>query len=451
MTDRTLILGPPGTGKTERLTSEMEQYLTAGTSPDKIAFVSFTKSAVAEARRRISEKFGISGSDLPHLRTLHSMCFRELGLRRDDVFGKQGIETLEELTGEELTGHQNFDAPTLGERGDALMFLDQYSRNARITLEDAWHGHGAPLDWHRLVRFTEAYKALRGDRVELDFTDMLEEYVASTQRKVDIEVAIIDEAQDLTSLQWEVVEHAFADAHTLLVAGDDDQSLYSWAGADVNHLLKFHGEHEVLGQSHRLPRRIYELAQNVLAGIEHRFHKIWQPAKREGEVEWLGHPEEADLSSGTWLLLARTRRQLASLVELARGQGVVYTVMGKSSVDPDYIKMIVDYERERRDNPTMPIWHDALTDIPLDDREYLLAARRRGETLTVPRVRIETIHGAKGAEAESVLLLTDLNERVRRGAEENPDAEQRVLYVAITRARERLFLVTPRSRYGYQL
>ncbi len=128
-------------------------------------------------------------------------------------------------------------------------------------------------------------------------------------------------------------------------------------------------------------------------------------------------------------------------------------MVGTSVVNPDHVRQIQDYERERAGNPNVPLWHDALTSIPVDDREFLLSCRRRGESLTKePRVRIETIHGSKGLEAQNTLLLTDLNARVRRGQELDFDSEQRVLYVAVTRAREALFLVTPqRHGFGYQL
>ena len=77
---------------------------------------------------------------------------------------------------------------------------------------------------------------------------------------------------------------------------------------------------------------------------------------------------------------------------------------------------------------------------------------RRGEKLTNdPRVRIETIHGAKGAEAEHVLLLTDLTYRTYAGYMLDPDSEHRVFYVGVTRASETLNLVAPREVYGYAL
>ena len=441
---RTLLLGPPGCGKTTRLLTEVEARLAAGVPPARVAFLSFTRAAVRVAKERAVARFNLQPDDLPNFRTLHSLCFRELGLRRADVFDRASLAGLADLTGEELTGHYDTDAPTLGERGDALLFLDQYSRNAELTLEEAWRAHGAAIDWYRLKRFTDAYAGYRRDLDELDFTDMLERFAADG-RPVEVDRVFIDEAQDLTPLQWRVVRRAFGGAPELWVAGDDDQCVHSWAGASVRELLEFEGRREVLSRSYRLPRAVFDLAATVAGRIRQRHQKVFLPTDRPGLVEWLRRPEEVDLSTGTWLLLARTRRQLAELTTIARDQGVVYRVGGAVSVDPTHVALIQEHEAARKLSPALPIWHDALTEIPVAEREYLVACRRRGESLTKPpRVRISTVHGAKGDEADRVLLLTELNERVLRGRDLDPDAEERVLYVGVTRAREALFLVEPR-------
>jgi superfamily I DNA/RNA helicase len=452
MQQRKLLLGPPGTGKTTRLLQEVDARLSKGMSPERIAFVSFTRAAVKVARSRAMDQFNLPDDAFPFFRTLHSLCYHQLGLHRTDVIIYDSRMELSDITGEELTGHYDMSAPTLGERGDSLLFLDQFSRNVGLTLEEAWQAHGSVIDWFRLKRFVDAYTAMRKDKNEIDFTDMLLSY-ASSGKPVDVDCVFIDEAQDLSSSQWRVVQRAFSNTAELIVCGDDDQCIFTWAGADVRALLEFKGNREVLAQSYRLPRAIFDLAATVASRITRRHPKLFYPADRPGTVEWLRRPEEVDLGSGTWLLLARTRRQLAGLVTLARDQGVVYLSGGVSSVDPAHVAAIQEHEALRQMNPEMPIWHDALTDIPLADREYLVACRRRGESLTkVPRVSISTVHGAKGAEADSVLLLCDLNERVLRGMDLDPDAEMRVLYVGVTRARENLFLVEPKqTRRGWQI
>ena len=75
-----------------------------------------------------------------------------------------------------------------------------------------------------------------GDEMTAVFNDVLADYITKCQ-PLDIDLAIIDEAQDLSPLQWEMVEHMTAKCPEIYYAGDDDQAIYSWAGADVNHFL----------------------------------------------------------------------------------------------------------------------------------------------------------------------------------------------------------------------
>lgn len=500
---RTLLLGPPGCGKTERLLTEFERCLEAGIAPEEIAFVSFTRAAITEARGRIEERFGFDRERLPWVRTLHSLAFRQLGLRRADVFDRRSLIELADLTGEELTGHTDLSTATIGERGDALLFLDQTARARCVTLEEEWNRHGAAIDWFRLLRFVTAYDAFRKNLGQLDFTDILEAYVGRGDHDVDplrvrstvpVRVAFIDEAQDLTKLQWEVAATATAGAQRVIVAGDDDQAIYAWAGAEVDALLTFDGEREVLSQSYRLPQLVHSFATDISAQIERRHDKRFYPRDTRGQLEWITRIEEIDLSrftsdggtDGTWLLLARTRFHLSALVELAREQGVSYSLMGTPAVDPDFIRLILTWEAVRRGevisaaaadrlreagmtlvtiDPNasysasdlglareLPVWHEAFHKVSPEDREYLVSCLRNGEKmLRPPRVRISTVHGAKGAQADRVLLLTDLTDQVWRGAQLDPDAELRVAYVAVTRAREALFIATPRGRYGWQI
>ena len=466
----------------------MEEAMDAGTHPSRIAFVSFTTAAADVAKGRAMEKFGFQSKELPYFRTLHSLAFRELGLQRQDVVSDRNLYELAELTGE-LFGN-NFvaeEGPVAGMSADPLLTIDHYARTTMQSLKDAWQEHGGELDWFRLKRFVDAYRLYREDKGLMDFTDMLERYVASSTAPVPVDLAIIDEGQDFTLLQWRVALKAFADASDLWVAGDDLQSIHRWAGAAEDYFLSLEGyEREVLPLSHRLPRTIFALAAEVADRVSRKYERVWSPSDREGAVNWFAQPGEVDLSAGTWLLLARTRAQLIDLVDVAREQGVLYRVKGLSSVDQAHVRAIQAHEALRAgkaipgpdaaavmkaagrkdarivedDHYTAkdlqydaaPIWHDALVAISLETREYYLACMRRGEKLTNdPRVRIETIHGAKGAEAEHVLLLTDLTYRTYAGYMLDPDSEHRVFYVGVTRASETLNLVAPREVYGYAL
>jgi superfamily I DNA/RNA helicase len=95
---------------------------------------------------------------------------------------------------------------------------------------------------------------------------------------------------------------------------------------------------------------------------------------------------------------------------------------------------------------------EALHAMPIRDRAYVRALRRGGEPLHGEgRVQIGTVHSAKGAEADHVVLLTDVSERVMTGFRQDPDAERRVQYVAVTRARQTLTLVQPQTQTFWAL
>lgn len=497
---RVLILGVPGAGKTERLLREVERALARGVRPDRIAFVTFTKAAVAVAIARAVAAFGLTPDDLPHFRTVHSLAFRELGLSRKDVLGDDHLEAVSEVTGELLASLENpfSDAPAAGRSADPLLTLDHYARTTERDLLTAWSDHGSEVEWHRLLRFSRGYAAYKEDEGVLDFTDMLTRYADSEAPPLAVDLAIVDEAQDLSKAQWRVIFRAFAEAPELFVAGDDMQMIHHWAGADEDRFLGLRDEGfavESLTLSHRLPRAAFSVAREVGERIDRRYARNWSPSDREGSIDWVARPEEADLGSGgptrpgeppPWLLLARTRSQLPALAAAARDQGVAYSVKGENSIKWPHVRAIKAWEAlragrdvaagevapleealgaklfsgggERRSakdlgiDDASEIWHDALAGIALETREYYLAVMRSGRKLTDdPTVRIDTIHGSKGAEADNVMLVTDGTFRTSRAFEVDPDAEHRVFFVGATRVRENMIFVAPATAYGYRI
>lgn len=489
---RELVLGGPGTGKTHTLVERVRAALAAGARPDQVAFTSFTKAAVSEARSRVATSLGIDERELTCFRTLHSLAFQELGLRRSDVVTELQLAEFGDRIGETFGNQRDEDEPLVGAEkttGHELLVVDQYARATRRPLEAAWRELGEEVDFHRLDRFSRAYEAFKREAGLIDFTGMMERYLAQRPLPIPVKLAIIDEVQDLTPLQWQIVMTAYSEVETLIAGGDDDQAVHRWAGADPELMLSLDWPRTHLVESKRLPRAIHALAQEVVRRITNRFDKPTVPSNRLGSVDWYADPNDVDLTTGSWLLLARTRYQLVELCRVCRQQGVVYEHRGRSSVDPADVRAMKAYEDLRKGDAvtgdlaslvlfaleqnvaqTLPDarlftaadltkdygarfdrpWHQALTGIKFDDREYYLACRRRGEKLLEsPRVRVETLHGAKGSQADRVLLMTDTTVRVERGYELDPDAEHRVFYVGITRAREQLHIVEPRGPNHY--
>ena len=96
---------------------------------------------------------------------------------------------------------------------------------------------------------------------------------------------------------------------------------------------------------------------------------------------------------------------------------------------------------------TEDIWHEVLTKIPTSKVNYLIALLKRKVKLKRnPLVCLSTIHGAKGAEADNVVLFTDISTKACKEAFNNPDDARRLTYVALTRAKKKLYIIHPEDK-----
>jgi DNA helicase-2/ATP-dependent DNA helicase PcrA len=114
----------------------------------------------------------------------------------------------------------------------------------------------------------------------IDFSDMLVNFIQN-RKALPVDVAIIDEAQDLTSLQWRMCEIAFAKCKKIYIAGDDDQAIYEWNGADVDYFLNLKGHRIILNKSYRLRKNILSFAKLISREIKHRVDKQFLPLNHE--------------------------------------------------------------------------------------------------------------------------------------------------------------------------
>jgi len=478
--DPTIILGGPGTGKTTRLIAIVEQEIKDGAIPERIAYVSFTRQAAYGARKRID----LTEKQTPWFRTLHSMAFRRLGMSRTEVMDNTHYQKVCEMLGMTYTGFVDLESPAHGPEGNKCLGIVEYSRNTLQDLKEAWSKHGSSIDWFKLKRFYDTLLTYKKDMQLIDYSDMLERFVSS-EATLDIDVAIIDEAQDLTPLQWKVASIAFKTAKRVYVGGDDDQAIYKWSGADVDTFINLKGKVEVLEKSYRQPKEVFKQSSLILNRIKVRRNKIYQPSDREGQVFWHNRVEGIDLSKGSWLLIARNYYLLRHYEMLVREQGYLYSTKGKLSFEKTLIRAIQAYEKLRKNKSiagsdinlvfkklkikkkvdasrtynskmlgldTSRIWHDAFKGVNLKDREYLVACLRRGEDPRIePRIRIDTIHASKGAEADNVIVMSDVSRQSYMGMQLTPDDEHRVFYVALTRAIKNLHLVQPQTSMSYRL
>ena len=109
----------------------------------------------------------------------------------------------------------------------------------------------------------------------------------------------------MTKTIWNKTEDTF-------IAGDDDQAIFKWAGADVDSFIALQDQmiNLPLIQSHRIPIKVHQLAMGIINRIKHRIDKTWQPKINEGSLQRHFDIDSVDMSSGEWLVLARTRHML---------------------------------------------------------------------------------------------------------------------------------------------
>ena len=126
----------------------------------------------------------------------------------------------------------------------------------------------------------------------------------------------------------------------------------------------------------------------------------------------------------------------------------------KKRVEEADQNLMVTLESLKRDwgLTTDKIWHEALDKLTPQEVEYFISALKRGEKLLrEPRIKINTIHGVKGGEADNVVVCTDMAERTYKEYTNNPDDEHRVWYVAVTRAKQNLYIMQPQTNRSYQI
>ena len=527
MNNLQLYLGPPGTGKTTTLLNRVEEIMEQGVHPRNIAFCSFTRKAAYEARDRALVKFpDLTAKDLPYWATLHSTCFRKLKLGRHDVMSKSDWHSIAMMTNSEMSGYYDISDGVLAggtKEGDKFLFYFGLAHAMKISGEELLmtlpRHERTDVDHKKFAYFCQTLVKYKREKGLHDFNDMLEDAV-DTGALADVKVAIIDEAQDLSLRQWDVVRSLFSECDQVIIAGDDDQAIYEWSGADLPTFLNLKGVTTVLDRSYRLPQKIFNYADGIVSRIKTRFPKEWQSDNRVGSVTRIAGIDRLEEllqrnDGESWMFLFRNAYLMtrtgtdASFVDKLKSWGVPASIKDKPLYNFDTMRAIQAWEllrsgkgvsvsdaallyskhlrgntdQIRRGCKTFPpdtpdivtfdwlvenaglleskenSWMELRADggrtmwkLAEKDVNYYRQLRRNGFSVKDgPKITLSTIHGVKGGEADNVIVFDEMSPRTGRGMESNPDAEHRVWYVAVTRARENLFLLASGARDFYPL
>lgn len=324
----------------------------------------------------------------------------------------------------------------------------------------------------------------------------------------DLPVWFADEWQDCSALQAEVFKRLSQNARWVYLVGDPFQAIYGFAGSDPSIFMNWEhssNAYRILDKSHRCPAAVWNVGESIIQRAGDYFDRKISPADHPGRVQH-GNSEHAPLridASQSWLVLARTHFLLSPVCAALERADVPFATTSKNYAAPKWLRGVSALHRLRAgETISSNHWKDALEVVPTchqgvellvrgtktraktaeetppvhienlveaggtaelaailrsDDWKSLLNDKHRrgacriakhGEAKTLnPSIRVGTIHSAKGMEADNVLLVDAITNKVAesmRGG--GKDEECRVWYVGATRARRRL-VVAPNRRF----
>ena len=526
-----IIIGNPGCGKTTTLVEELRKA--SKTSPlNRIAYCSFSVAAIDEAISRAlvslnlskesSTEKSLSKKDLPYFRTLHSMAFHLLGLNKDALMTVPQIKEFGRLTGIPVSGSTLMRSSELTQRtrqytGDQILQIIDVARLTNQTVREyvthtlSNNGEATPKKFsiNHIEDIDQRYRDFKILEEIYDYTDML---VMAKHAELDLpelDYLFIDEAQDLSSLQWILVNRLAEKTRNIVIAGDDKQCINTFVGADVDTFLELPGKVETLNKSYRVPSTVFSLANRVVKHM-HKFRKegaVWSPREEKGKVTYCSSIPLYSLLSGDWLILTRTNYQLEPirkrLIEFCWDFPFLFTVNGEPPIDTEIFRVIELYnlcEKTKKSilelvtvedgdtlaekkvkydyiqlfkkyiscSPDLKPWEIDVDfkrklitpwELSMDKLDkytkkyashlYSVYKEQKEEMFNNAKIRIMTIHAAKGREADNVIVCTDIPRSVKASmAQDNDDTEAKVFYVAITRAKQNLYIYSNNNKYG---
>jgi len=501
------IMGPPGTGKTYRLVNhylqkELNEY---NTDPEKIAYITFSKSAAEEAEERISELF--PSAKLKYISTMHAMGTAECGIDTNTQLlkGKKWNRFKQEYSEWfNISFETTVDAAGNPRYQNTHLQIIQYSRSKLISIEDATvelqKHHDIDVD--STIQLQTDLKSFKEGTNMVEFYDMINKFVEEG-RCPPLDVIFLDEAQDLSPHQWKCFDYIKSKCKRAYMAGDDDQTIYGFQGADPACFMSQEGERDDQEISRRVPKSVHREAIKILDQLTTRIDKKWTPRDAEGKVYPNHTLDEIDFSKGNWMILARTNKLLINISEHFYSLGVRFKAKTNTRLPNDivetyqiwirlnqgafisgeeaqtlYKSLVVKKGHVARgfsdgkslqneksvDLQKLKTHHGLLIQgdwkqLHISDqyKDYMQTLLERGDDLMKePNIELLTLHGSKGKECENVCLFTDYglegqDEFIYRSAYEDPDPEHRLFFVGVTRAKENLYLMQPTSDYYYTI
>ena len=354
-----LVLAGAGSGKTRVLTFRIAHMLgDLGVKPWQILAITFTNKAAAEMRERLAALIP-SGTRGMWVCTFHAMCVRML--REDaDLLGYTGQFTIYDDDDSKRMVRDIMQALGIEQKQFPINMIRSKissAKNAMIGPEDMLKSADSPNDKKAAQVYLELERRLRAANA-MDFDDLLVRTLELLRTRPEVldkyqerfRYISVDEYQDTNHVQYEIANLLAAKYQNLMVVGDDDQSIYSWRGADITNILDFEKDFKncktvKLEQNYRSTGHILSAANAVVRHNSQRKDKRLFTAEGDGEKiqafqasderdegRWIAGEIEKLHSKGTSYddiaVFYRTNAQSRILEDMFLRAGVPYKIVG---------------------------------------------------------------------------------------------------------------------------
>lgn len=354
-----LVLAGAGSGKTRVLTFRIAHMLgDLGVKPWQILAITFTNKAAAEMRERLAALIP-SGTRGMWVCTFHAMCVRML--REDaDLLGYTGQFTIYDDDDSKRMVRDIMQAFGIEQKQFPINMIRSKissAKNAMIGPEDMLKSADSPNDKKAAQVYMELERRLRAANA-MDFDDLLVRTLELLRTRPEVldkyqerfRYISVDEYQDTNHVQYEIANLLAAKYQNLMVVGDDDQSIYSWRGADITNILDFEKDFKncktvKLEQNYRSTGHILSAANAVVRHNSQRKDKRLFTAEGDGEKiqafqasderdegRWIAGEIEKLHSKGTSYddiaVFYRTNAQSRILEDMFLRAGVPYKIVG---------------------------------------------------------------------------------------------------------------------------
>ncbi len=283
-----LIVAGAGSGKTRVLTSRIAHLIKQHKAfPNQILAVTFTNKAAKEMQIRVSKLLKKEATGLPWLGTFHSISAKLLRKHADAVGLKSNFSIIDQSDQERLIKNicksENIDTKKISPKY-ILAIIDKW-KNKGFYPDDVIIKKSNPLE----QSFLEIYKIYQQKLIDLnatDFSDLILHTVKIFKNYKDIselyskkfKYILVDEYQDTNFIQSEWLKYLSKHNKNICCVGDDDQSIYSWRGAEIKNFLEFDKVYENtkiirLEKNYRSTQNILNVASNLIENNQNRVGK----------------------------------------------------------------------------------------------------------------------------------------------------------------------------------